>query len=494
MIRPLRSLVGKLMLTMAVLLALNGAAFAVLALLFARHHLQTVEQSVEGGLAARILAEGWLPPAGDGNAPVEMAFDRLMSVNAAIEIYRLDAAGRILAFSAPAGRVVRDRVDLAPIAAFLDGSQAYPILGDDPRSADGRKVFSAAAIAGPAGPDGYLYVVLGGEAYQSIARMLEDDYVLQLTVAMTAAAAALTLLMGAVAFLLITRRFRRLSAEMRRFGDDRFRRAPASARAPAAARRDEIDALAETFREMADMISAQIAMLERADEARRTMVANISHDLRTPLATLRGFLETLMIKGTALDPATRQRYLALASDYAVRLTDRIGELFELSSLEAPSPRLAMQPFSIAELAQDMAGKLADTAGRRGIRFTADIARDTPFVVGDIGLIERVFEKLIENAFRFTPAGGRVTVTVAHAGDSVYAQVEDSGPGIAAADLPHIFDRHYQGDPGRGALGEGAGLGLAIAKRIVALHRGRIGALDRTGGATVYFELPAAPMA
>lgn len=481
----LRSLPAKIALALVIPLILNSALFVASAVLATRSHLQAIEQGLNRDLAVRILAEGLPSGIGNGGQPLAGVFDRLMGLNPVIELYRLDREGRILDFSAPAGRVVRDRVDLKPILEFLNTPGDGPILGDDPRSEDGGKVFSAAEISDRGRTEGYLYVILGGETYQSVARMLENDYVMRLSFALAGGSLLLTAAIGLVAFRLLTRRFRLLTDEMRSFAGAEL--------AADSAIGDEIDQAHTVFRRMRQLIREQIARLEHADQSRREMIANISHDLRTPLATLRGFLETMLIKEAEIDGPQRRRYLELASGYAVRLSGRITELFELSTLEAPGFVIRSEAFSLAELAQDLGEKMALMASRRGIRFRTEISRDTPFVAGDIGLIERALEKILENALRFTPAGGSVKLTVQGRGLAT-VRVDDSGPGLDPQDIPQLFNRFYRGRRGGRESGAGAGLGLAIARRIVELHGGDIGAENRDGGASFFVALPSAPPA
>ena len=490
--RHLSSLQGKLILTLIVLIVVNSTVFSVLAIMTTRTQMKAVEQSVNRDLAKRILDDRWLSGTNASDEAVEVVFDRLMAVNPDIEVYRIDLDGRILDYSAPGGHVVRERVSIGPIEAFLRGDQTFPIVGDDPRSLTREKVFSSAAIERDGVREGYLYVVLGGEAYETIANMVRANYSLRLGLELAAAGVILTTLIGIAAFYLLTKRLRRLTGEMRAFRESDFQQTPPSGAWPSTAFGDEIDEAGQTFREMCNRIRDQIRMLENADRSRREMVANISHDLRTPLATLRGYLETLLIKDSELDDEVRQRYLELSLDYGERLSRLIMELFELSTLDAPSTELEMVQFSIAELCQDVAEKAKLTAGRKDIELAVDIPPETPYVLGDISLVERVFEKLLENAMRFTPPRGTIRLSITTGDGCVIARVEDTGPGIADEDLPRIFDRFYRGSSARIEPGDGVGLGLAIARRIVELHGGSIGVERSKFGASFFFTLPVAP--
>jgi two-component system OmpR family sensor kinase len=218
-----------------------------------------------------------------------------MVINPAIEVYLLDADGRILAFSAPAEKVKRNHVDLAPVHAFLHDGDRLPIVGDDPRDSAGRKVFSAAPI-GPANrPQGYLYVVLAGELLESAADMLRDSYILRAALYVVIGAALFGVLAGLWLLFRISRRLRRLDRAMSAFAANDFTRLPPLAEFDMDSQ-DELGRLGRAFKSMAEHIAAQVGMLKQIDALRRELLANVSHDLRTPIASLQGYLETLQMK------------------------------------------------------------------------------------------------------------------------------------------------------------------------------------------------------
>jgi signal transduction histidine kinase len=306
----------------------------------------------------------------------------------------------------------------------------------------------------------------------------------------TAGAAVLVfaLAAGLLLFSFLTRRLRKLAAEMQSFEKGGFSTPPASVK-QGKAEGDEIDRLRNTFHTMSGRIVEQMSELERADRMRRELVANVSHDLRTPLASLHGYLETLVLKGDRLEKEERDRYLEIATRHSGRLGKRVGDLFELAKLDACEVRLRREPFSAAELVQDVVQKFQIEAGRKQVQLHTEREKGLPFVDADIGLVERVLENLIGNAVRHTPEGGQVTVSIEGNESGIRVQVRDTGPGIAPEELEAVFDRFYQGKD-EGAGKGGSGLGLAIAHRIVELHGGTIRAESRPGeGAVFIFTLP-----
>lgn len=255
-------------------------------------------------------------------------------------------------------------------------------------------------------------------------------------------------------------------------------------------------------RQAQDRLAGALAEVERLRDdleaensyLRRDLIANVSHDLRTPLVSLRGYLEVVATKGDSLPPSQRGQYLSVALRQSERLATLIDELFELAKLDFKGMMLDRECFSFAELAVDVVQKFQLSAEGQGVRISVDVPARLPAVDADLGLVERVLENLIGNALKHTPAGGRVDLRAAPRGAFVVAEVHDNGRGIAAEDLPHVFDRYYRGGAtgGDGRAHRGAGLGLAIARRIVELHGCEIGAASRRGeGTRLWFTLPVA---
>jgi signal transduction histidine kinase len=486
------SLYTRLALVLVVVVALLDGLYLLVTLHVGRVYSQEVNQQLNRELAANLIAENRLSVRDEhfDRAALEAIFHTYMIVNPSIEVYLLDNRGRILAFSAPPGKVKRHRVDLAPVRAFLRGGHRTPIVGDDPRDTDGHKVFSAAPVGPAANPQGYLYVVLAGQQVDSAAAMLRNSYILRLALYALGAAAAVCLVAGLWLLHLITRRLRRLDAAMSAFEADGFTRFTPPADLDTTPH-DELGRLGHTFTRMAERITSQVGALKETDALRRELVANVSHDLRTPLASLQGYLETLMIKEDTLSPDERREYLGVALRHSERLGRLVAELFELARLDSGHTRLRREAFAPGELVQDVVLKHRLRAKREGVRIETRIPADLPFVNADIGLIERVLENLLDNAIRHTPAGGRVAVTLSAADDRVEIQVADTGCGIPADELPHVFDRFYQVNKVEHRAGDGVGLGLAITKRILELHATTI-AVDSAPqtGTRFDFSLPA----
>lgn len=216
------------------------------------------------------------------------------------------------------------------------------------------------------------------------------------------------------------------------------------------------------------------------------MVANISHDLRTPLASLHGYLETLSLKDASLSPEERRRYLGIALDQSRKVGGLAQSLLELVRLEHGFVQPVIEGFSLPDLVQDIFQKFELTAEARQVQLKASFAPAMSGVFADLGLIERVLTNLLDNALRHTPVGGIISISLVPQGGFVEITVSDSGPGIAAQLREGLFLRPFN----IGGARRDGGLGLRIVQRILQLHGREIRLLDVPGqGATLVFSLP-----
>jgi two-component system OmpR family sensor kinase len=479
----LRTLYCKLAAVLLGLFFLIFLLYIPTTLITTRLHFQELNQKLHSDMAKSVVAEKILIRDGRVNdAAMKDIFHVLMEVNPAIEVYLLDSTGAILAFDAPASKIKKRTVSLGPISRFLNKTGTLPIFGDDPRDPERKKVFSVAPIALDGRPQGYLYVVLGGEEFDTAAKMLQGSYVLRLSIWAAAGGLLFALLAALLLFNTMTRRLQRLTETV-----EVFRRSDFSERLSLPERRrtvlrDEIDRLTEMFKEMADRIMQQISGLKQADSHRREFVSHIAHDLRTPLTSLQGYLDTLRLKEGELTPAQSREYLDIALKRSEQLRKLVAELFELAKLDSPDLQVRPESFSLGELIQDVTQKFRLAAEQKEIRLITRPMGDLPLVVADIGLIERVFENLIQNALRHTPVNGTITVSAVHESGKITARVSDTGTGIRPEDIPHVFDRFY-GTPG-------GGLGLAISKKILGIHGSDIAVESAINvGTTFIFTLP-----
>ncbi|MDQ0668086.1 MULTISPECIES: HAMP domain-containing sensor histidine kinase [unclassified Pseudomonas] len=478
------TLTQRLSLVFALLLLICSGTSAWLQVRSNHMHELEVVQGLSRDLAAHIARDTQLMDA-DGLKPdaVRNLFSQLMLVNPSVEVYLLDINGRVVGNAAPSGHLRRDQVNLEPVRRFLSGAM-LPILGDDPRSVDGLKVFSAAPLRVNGQQTGYLYVVLLGEAHDVFDARDATGMALNIALWSIALVALLCLLAGLTAFAWITRPLRQLTEKVGQFDINGAPKVP-QAVAPEVASQDEIAVLDHAFVQMENRLGEQWRAITHQEQERREMVANISHDLRTPLASLHGYLETLSLKDASLTPQERRRYLGIALDQSRKVGGLAQSLLELVRLEHGFVQPVIEGFSIPDLVQDIFQKFELTAEARAITLTASLPPVVPTVLADLGLIERVLTNLLDNALRHTPPNGEVEVTLAPKPGFVEVTVSDSGPGISADLREGLFLRAFT----IGGARRDGGLGLRIVHRILQLHGQEIRLIDVPGrGATFTFAL------
>lgn len=476
----LHSLFGQITLLCLLVIAVLGAVLIGLS----QHMAQQVEllalQGINRATAMYITQQAPLMDAAglDETRLTELA-DRAMVINPALEIYVTDPQGRILAHRFDPQAVRLTQINARAVERFLAGD-TLPILGDDPQRPGEAAVFSASPISDDEQLYGYVYAVVGGQVYQAMKAQAEAQHHQDLYLYLAASAIIGALLVAAVLAFALTRPLSRLSHEMRCYQPDDEQAASRRNAQPSPDERggsQEIRQLRDSFREMKGTVTRQLLAIRQLDQTRRELIANVSHDLRTPLAALQGTLELSLLNADRISHKEQQTNIRSAYQQGKRLTRLVGDLFDLATLESGGLKPEPERFSLCELLQDCSQDLAQLASQRGVSLKLALPQEVQasdrqqgaFVVADIGLIHRVLENLISNAIRHTPPGGEVTLRVESTEHGSRVAVADTGVGISSAELPHIFDRFYQAKDTQHSSQIGSGLGLAIVKRILAIH-------------------------
>jgi two-component system sensor histidine kinase BaeS len=247
---------------------------------------------------------------------------------------------------------------------------------------------------------------------------------------------------------------------------------------------DEVAALAHAFNQMTGDLHQRAQQLQAADRMRRSLLADVSHELMTPITGMRGYLETLSLHAASLDADTRERYLTIIRDETQRVEHIVGDLLDLARLEGGGDTFDAQDVPLEDLFGRVLARHGQAAGQKGIELTAEVAPGAEIVTGDPMRLEQALQNLAANALRHTPRGGRVALTAAVEGGAVAVTVSDTGAGISPEHLPHVFDRFYKIDPARTGQ-SGSGLGLSIVKAIVERHGGTVTAASRAGEGTTF---------
>ena len=405
-------------------------------------------------------------------------------------MYLLDPKGRVLASSGERHIFWSNwRVDLGPVRASLARDASMPIHGADPDHEAKQCLVAARPIVRDGRELGWLYVVPRAADIGTQTPELLKSYAIQTAVKVALLTLAIGVALTVAMIALLTRPLTALTRVAERVRSGGFSASLCETEFPFRDRNDEVGRLSRTFRETLERLKLEMDRVTQTDAHRREMVANVSHDLRTPLTALIGQLETIRMKADGLDPESRDRFVDAAIHNAHHLRRLTDALNELAKLDNPELKIEREPIALGELADDLAQRYGIRAEEAGVSLRVTYPDQLPLAQVDAGLIERAIGNLLDNAIRVTPQGGTIELRVVRDADGVRVEVADTGPGVATDDQSKVFQRFYQGSKHREQRGT-SGLGLAIVKRVAELHGGRVG-LDSAParGATFWMLLP-----
>ena len=485
MFRLKNSFYGKLSVLFLILILGLGLGLTVLSTRALQEFVVETEQKLNHDLATRLseVFQQWVETSIDRKM-IEMEIQNFTNLNPRNEIYLLGSNGMIKA-AFPNRSIEQTTVNVIPLRRYLEGLERPPYLADDPLRKGRMKPFSVAPISIMGEEGCYVYVILGGEQYDSVASTLADSYIMKTMLYALLLILGLTGFIGLILFFFLTKRLRGMQTAVRAFERGKFDQRVAVRSS------DEIGQLGTSFNQMADTIVRNMDELKRVDQLRRELIANVSHDLRSPLASIQGYLETILIKDESLTSGERQKYLEIGLKNTRKLNTLVNDLFELSKLDARQIEPQFEPFSLAELAQDVVMQFKPHAEQAGVHLEAELPERLSMAYGDIALVERALSNLIDNAVRHTPTGGTVRIVPTDQRENLDVRVVDTGCGISEKDLPHIFERFYRVEKSRAPeKNEGSGLGLAIARKILELHGSSLAVQSTLNqGTTFSFLLP-----
>lgn len=498
--RFLYTLHGRLTIALFGSFIVVGIFTAVLLICSSRAYQQEVTQRMHKDLASHVVDHYLLFENGVPNLEqAKQTFHDLMILGPNFEFYLLDTQGNILSCSADPNSIKRESVNIDPIKAYLERDnyeQRY--FGDDPRGLHREKIFSVAPIIVDGHLHGYLYVILGSEIFDRVSDLVWSSKIIQWGLWVFLSGLVFSLVATLWLTGLITRPLSRLTQQIHHIQSEGLSKHPEKddkliqpLEEWSKFDSNEIHLLGNAFREALEKIREQYQNIVTIDELRKELLSHVSHDLRTPLASLLGYLETWELNQDSLSKEQSQHYILTAKKSAQRISSLVEQLFELAHLDSGNVQVNREPFSIAELVQDVLQKFTIPAKEKNIELNVTPQDSSITVIGDIEKLDRVFTNLVENAMRHTKEGGSITVRLNNTGSLVAIEVTDTGIGIPDEDIPHIFDPHYKaGNSVRENTAHG-GLGLAITKRLLELHQANIQVVSEINkGTTFEFSLPA----
>jgi len=447
-----------------------------------------VNQKLNGELASNlaVMMEPFMEDMVLNEAGLEDLVHSMMVINPSIEVYLVDTQGKILSYVAPEKVVKLESISLKPVNDFLEGAKQRIIYGDDPRNPGRKNIFSAAEVVQDNRLTGYIYIILDSQEYHSAANLVRGSYILGLSIRTIFIILIGSALVGLLALWFIVKKLNRLIRGIRKFeGGELKTRIPVNSN-------DDLDQVATVFNSMAETIEQNIEELKGVEKLRKELVSNISHDLRTPISSIQGYAETLLLKQESIEKEEQLKYLDIIYKNCENLQDLVTNLFELSKLQSDQVTLNREPFFIGELVHDVANKYRILSQKRGVSINTIVSKDIPVVEADVLLIDRVLQNLIDNAIRFCKEGDTINIELKSLEKGeVRVTITDTGSGIPQDHLPHIFERYFKKDD----RGTSSGLGLAIVKRIIDLHNSSIEVKSVVGkGTSFQFSLPVANIA
>ena len=407
-------------------------------------------------------------------------------------MYLLDPNGRVLATSGEHRLFWSNwKVDLGRVRDSLARDASMPIDGMDPDHQNKACIVAARPLMRDGKELGWLYVVARAADIGTQTPELLKSYAIQTAAKVALLTLAIGVALTVAMIALLTRPLTALTRAAERVRSGGFSAPLCESEFPFRDRNDEIGRLSRTFRETLERLRLEMDRVTQTDAHRREMVANVSHDLRTPLTALIGQLETIRLKADTLDRDSRERFIDAAVNNAHHLRRLTDALNELAKLDNPELRIEREPIALGELADDLAQRYGTRADEAGVQLRVTYPDGLPLARVDAGLIERAIGNLLDNAIRVTPSGGTIELRVGTGSEGLRVEVADSGPGVAEEDEGRVFHRFYQGSKHREQRGS-SGLGLAIVKRVAELHGGRVGLESAPSrGATFWMLLPAA---
>jgi len=480
-----RSLLGQITFPLIILFVTMTAGLFFIYCAITDTNSARVEQTLHKNLAQQIIHYSEDLQQGDiSRTALKPAFHSLMLLGPSYEIYITDNQGKLLVYAAEPSKIKRNTININPLDSFIKGAN-YPIYADNPRSLDQQKLFSTAPIFKDHQQIGYVFVILGGDKYDSIVKNLAFDSDMYKILAALIIFFALAFALMVFIFARLVRPISRLDQDMTNFVKNDFTTVSTSTPHQYAA--NEIVNLHDNFSSLENKIHKQLTQIKSTEQLRREMLSHISHDLKTPLASLKGYLETWLIQ---YPEAAGSDFIQVAQKNANQLQRLVEQIIELAQLDSNTVSLYQEPVAVAELAQDVLSKFQLQAQQKDITLSVEPKDPSLQAIADIAKLERVLTNLVDNALRHCQPGDSIKIHLQPKDNQLIISIADSGVGIPKEDVEHIFDAHFRAKNTVNGQQGNSGLGLAIVAKLLSLHHAKISVSSvLSQGTTFSFSLP-----
>lgn len=468
------------------LITLLGILFTIITYLTTTHYHQASTQLLNKDVAAHIAK--FTSPFENGVIDYHKAdsvFYNAMVISPSAEIYFLDTTGKVIAFHALRKEIKLWNIPLTNIRKYISEQGKVYIKAPDPKAPDNPKIFSAAEVVEAHKKLGYIYVILGSNRSENIMSLLLNIHISSLAIKAFIIIIILSLLISFFYFMRIRKSFRGLINVLQRFENGDY-----TARFPIK-NKDDFEPVTVAFNKMADLLSYNINSLTKSEMERKDFIANISHDLRTPLSIARGYAETLVIKKDAkeINELLRQDYIQLIVQKIHQVETMVTQLFELSKMEAVEFKPKKEPFVLSEIVQEIINTFGLRASEKNINLRCAQCQHHLWVKADIGMMERVVQNLIENALKSTPANGSIEISIEPDKNNLVFSIANTADPLPA-DLLQWINNFKLDDHLLTTRPANLGLGLLIVQKILFLHGSSLAAYTHNRSKNVFiFSLP-----
>ena len=404
-------------------------------------------------------------------------FKNVMILNPSTEVYFLDSTGNVMDFYGPTKEIKLWKIPLANINKYIVSKGQDYIKSPDPRDPSNPKIFSAAEVVSNGIKHGYIYVILGSNEYRNVSDMLFSSHISNLAIK----AFIFIILLSIALSLLYVNKIQKSFASMVNVLE-KFQNGDYTARF-AIKDKDEFGPVTESFNKMADLLTYNINQLTKSETERKDFIANISHDLRTPLSIARGYAETLLIKKDDISRKDFDNYVEMILKKILQVEHMVNHLFEISKMESAEFRAKKEPFVLSEIVQETVNTFQINALQKKINLKCIQCQYHVWVNADIRLMERVIQNLVDNAVKSTPENGEILVALEVKNNNLIFKIENTGSPLAEDLLQWINNpeneyRQHLDKPG-------SGLGLSIAKKILYLHYSSLQAYSTNNSGNIF---------
>ncbi|MEP6948703.1 MAG: HAMP domain-containing sensor histidine kinase [Ginsengibacter sp.] len=467
-----------------VLISALSLLFTVITYFATTRFYQASTQLLNKDVAAHI-AKFSSPYESDGinKSKADSVFQDAMVISPSAEVYFLDTAGKVVAYHANNAAIKNWNLPLDKIKRYLGSQGRAYIKGPDPRDPENQKIFSASEVFDHGLKLGYIYVIFTSNEYRNVTQMLYNSQVTNFAIVSFICIILLSVIVSLVYLNRIQRSFTRMLNVLKRFeqGDfePRFK----------IQEQHELAPVTSAFNNLADLLVLNINSLTKSEKNRQDFIATISHDLRTPLAIIRGYAETLLIKKqSSLSPEERDNYIQMILNKIMQVENMVKDLFELSKMESVEFRANKEPFVLSEIVQETVNTFQLNSSYKNIDLQCTQCLYHVWINADISLMERVVQNLVDNAVKNTSENGKIEVAMAVENKDLIFRIENFGKLLPQNVLlwinsPVTENGNYSDRPSK------QGLGLVIVKRILGLHSTNLKASVTNSSNVFSFSLP-----